>query len=113
MLTIENLKGFGAEVEKALPRCGNNEALYLRLVGMCVDELRTDMLGESLKDGDLDRAFNVAHKLKGAVGNLALVPIFDPICELTELLRNKTPGDYDKLHGRIVLKTNELAELMK
>ena len=88
MLTIENLKGFGAEVEKALPRCGNNEALYLRLVGMCVDELRTDMLGEALKDGDLDRAFNVAHQRKGAVGNLALVPIFDPICELTELLRN-------------------------
>ena len=113
MLTIENLKMFGADVGKALPRCGNNEALYLRLVGMCANELRADALGEALKEGDLGRAFDVAHKLKGAVCNLALDPISDPVCELTEMLRNKTPGDYDKLHDRIVLKTNELTELMK
>ena len=113
MLTTEKLKAFGADVEKALLRCGNNEALYLRLVGMCVNELRADKLGEALKDGDLDRAFEAAHKLKGSVGNMALDPIFDPICELTELLRNKTPGDYDTLHAQIVRKTNELTELMK
>ena len=113
MLTLENLKSFGADVETALPRCANNEALYLRLIGICVDELKTDALGEALKEGDLDRAFDIAHKLKGAVGNLALVPIFDPLCELTELLRSKTPGDYDKLNIQIVTKTNELAELMK
>ena len=113
MLTTENLKKFGADVEKALQRCGNNEALYLKLVGMCANELRNNTLGEALKDGDLDRAFAVAHKLKGAAGNLSLDPIFDPICELTDLLRNKTPGDYDKLYSQIVTKTNELAELMK
>ena len=113
MLTTENLKSFGAEIEKALPRCGNNEALYLRLVGMCADELRKSSLGEALKDGDLDRAFEIAHKLKGATGNLALTPIFDPVCELTDLLRNKTPGDYDKLYSQIAAKTNELTEMMK
>ncbi len=113
MLTIENLKEFGAEVEKALPRCGNNEALYLRLVGMCVNELRTDALGDALKKGDFGRAFEVAHKLKGAVGNLALVPISDPINELTERLRNQSSEGCDALYARIAEKTNELAELMK
>lgn len=113
MLTTEKLKEFGAEVEKALQRCGNNEALYLRLVGMCVKELQTSPLGEALKEGDLDRAFAAAHRLKGSSGNLALTPVSDPVCELTDLLRNKTPGDYDGLYERIVLKTNELAELMK
>ena len=113
MLTTEKLKEFGADVEKALQRCGNNEALYLRLVGMCVNELLTSPLGEALKDGDLDRAFAAAHKLKGASGNLALTPISDPVCELTDLLRNKAPGDYGGLYDLIVLKTNELAEMMK
>jgi HPt (histidine-containing phosphotransfer) domain-containing protein len=113
MLTTEKLKEYGAEIEKALPRCGNNEALYLRLVGMCADDLRKDALGEALKDGDLDRAFDIAHKLKGAASNLALTPISDPVSELTELLRGKTPGDYEKLHAQIVLKTDELTELMK
>ncbi|MBO4898112.1 MAG: Hpt domain-containing protein [Clostridia bacterium] len=113
MLTIENLKEYGAEVEKALQRCGNNEALYLRLVGICINELLEDKLGIALKEGEIDRAFDIAHKIKGGVCNLALNPISEPICELTELLRNKTPGEYEKLHARIVLKTNELAELMK
>lgn len=113
MLTTEKLKTFGADVGTALPRCGNNEALYLRLVGMCADELRQDALGEALKSGDLDRAFETAHKLKGAVGNLALTPVYDPISELTELLRAKTPGDYEALYRQIVLKTTELSELMK
>ena len=113
MLTTEKLKTFGAEVEKALPRCGNNEALSLRLVGMCVDQLQTSALGEALAARDLDRAFDVAHRLKGVVCNLALVPISDPMCELTDLLRDKTPQDYGKLYDQIVLKTDELAELMK
>ncbi len=113
MLTIENLKEYGAEVEKALTRCGNNEALYLRLVGMCVDELRAGKLGEALKEGDSEKAFEIAHKLKGGLENLSLTPISGPVCELTELLRNKTPGEYEKLYAGIVLKTNELAELMK
>ena len=112
MLTTEKLKTFGADVGTALPRCGNNEALYPRLVGMCVDELQKDALGEALKSGDLDGAFAAAHKLKGSAGNLALTPIFDPISELTELLRTKTPGDYDALYRQVVSKTNELAELM-
>ena len=31
MLTVEKLKDYGADVEKGLARCANNEALYLRL----------------------------------------------------------------------------------
>ena len=52
-----------------------------------------------------------AHKLKGGAGNLALDPIFAPVCELTELLRHKTPGDYGKLYGEITDKSKALAAL--
>ena len=113
MVTVEKLKGFGAETEKGLARCANNETLYLRLVTIVMNELTSDALGEALKKGDLDKAFEIAHKLKGGVNNLALAPIAAPLGELTDLLRNKTPGDYDALHAQIVSKTNELVELMK
>ena len=112
MLTIEKLKDCGADVEKGLSRCANNEALYLRLVKICVQELSSGALGEALAAGDLDRAFDIAHKLKGGVNNLSLDPISVPICELTELLRGKTPGDYDKLYEKITKETETLAALM-
>lgn len=112
MLTIEKLKEYGADVEQGLSRCANNEALYLRLVGICVQELSSAALGDALKVGDLDKAFDVAHKLKGGVTNLALTPVAVPICKLTELLRGKTSGDYEALYGEIVKETAALSALL-
>ena len=112
MITIEKLKEYGADVEKGLSRCANNEALYLRLVKICVNEVTSCALGETLKEGDLDRAFEIAHKLKGGASNLALDPISVPICELTELLRNKTSGNYDKLYSEIIKQAKFLSDLI-
>ena len=108
MLTLEGLMQYGADVKQGLSRCADNEALYLRLVKMLIDEIAAGALGEALEAGDLDKAFDVAHKLKGGVNNLALTPIGDPLNELTELLRNKTPGDYEALYSEILRETNEL-----
>ncbi len=112
MLTVENLKEYGADVESGLSRCANNEALYFRLVKLIVQELSAGELGAALTEGDLDKAFNVAHKLKGGVTNLSLTPIADPLCELTDLLRSKTPGDYETLYSEIIVKTNELQAMI-
>ena len=111
MLTVERLKEFGADVNTGLSRCANNEGLYIRLVGMTVQEISSGALGEAIKEGDPDKAFAIAHKLKGGVTNLALTPIAGPLCELTELFRNKAPGDYNALYAEIIAKTNELAAL--
>ncbi len=112
MLTVDALKKFGADVESGLARCMNNESFYFRLIGMAVKEPSVISLGEALKAGDLDKAFEEAHKLKGAMGNLSLTPIFVPVSELCELLRNKTPGDYETLYAEILGKTNELTEII-
>lgn len=111
MLSIEKLKAFGADTDKGLSRCANNEALYLRLVGITLQDLSSGALGKALEAGDPDQAFALAHKLKGGVNNLALTPVAVPLGELTELLRSKTPGDYSALYREIIRKTNELAAL--
>ena len=111
MLTVGKLREFGADVDTGLSRCANNEVLYIRLVGMTVQEISSGTLGKAIEEGDLDKAFEIAHKLKGGVTNLALTPIAGPLCELTELFRNKAPGDYNALYAEIIGKTNELAAL--
>ena len=111
MLTVEKLKEYGADTKQGLSRCAENEALYLRLVDITVRELSSGALGEALDAGDLEKAYYIAHKLKGGVNNLSLTPIAGPLCELTELLRNKTPGDYKALYAEMISKINALAAL--
>ena len=87
MLTVENLKQFGANTEEGLGRCFNNVDFYLKLVGMGLADANFDKLREALDAGDAAAAFEAAHALKGAIGNLALTPIYTPVCALTEQLR--------------------------
>jgi len=112
VLTIEKLKAYGANVEEGMERCLNNEAIYFRLIGMAAEDAAFGRLEEGLRSGDLDAAFNAAHSLKGALGNLALEPMYRPVVELTELLRRKTPGDYDALLRAILAQREALRALI-
>ncbi|MBR4627002.1 MAG: Hpt domain-containing protein [Ruminococcus sp.] len=111
MLTVEKLQEYGADTKTGLSRCADNEALYLRLVGIIVQEISSGTLGEALEASDLEKAFFIAHKLKGGVNNMALTPVAEPLNKLTELLRSKIPGDYEGLYAEIICKTNELVAL--
>ena len=97
MLTVDNLKEWGADVDEGLGRCMNNVDFYIRLVGMTVADKQLDELAAALAENDLDRGFELAHALKGMYGNLALTPIYKPVYEMTELLRARTDTDYSAL----------------
>lgn len=88
-MTIEMLKRYGANTQEGLSRCMNNEAFYLRLVRMGLRDEHFDMLKDAMASGDVKKAFDAAHTLKGVTGNLSLTPLYTPMCELTELLRGK------------------------
>ena len=79
MLTVDSLKAFGANTEEGLGRCMNNEAFYLRLVGMALQDGNYEALRTSLEAGDLKAAFEAAHSLKGVLANLALTPLLAPV----------------------------------
>ena len=111
MLTIDSLKEYGADVESGLGRCMNNEAFYLKLVAKAVADGAYDKLADALDAGNRDAAFEAAHSLKGVTGNLALTPIYDPVVEITELLRSRTAMDYTELKQTILAKRDELSGL--
>lgn len=109
-MTVNDLTAYGADTEDGMKRCLNNEGFYIRMVKMIPGDPNFQKLYDSIDANDLDAAFEAAHALKGSTGNLALSPIFDPVCEITELLRSRTQMDYTPLvtkirEGRDALET--------
>ncbi len=113
MLTIELLNKFGADTVTGKARCVNNESLYLRLVNMVPSNDSFNKLFEYINANDLDNAFQAAHNLKGVTANLALTPLYNPLCEISDLLRNKTVMDYTNLITEIKNKRQELEDICK
>mgnify|MGYP002626879448 CR=1 FL=1 len=94
MLTLEKLKEMGISTEKGLARCMNKEAFYFKMIIMGLSNEYFDALETALNENRLDDAFEMAHGLKGVIGNLELDPIYTPLAEMTEMLRAKKPADY-------------------
>ena len=108
MYTIEALKEFGADVNEGLGRCMNNEAFYLRLVGMGIQDKNFDSLKAAVEAGDKKAGFEAAHALKGVLGNLSLTPLFTPVSEMTELLRAGEDADYAAMLKDVLEKREQL-----
>lgn len=112
MLSLELLRGYGADVDEALGRCLNNEAFYFRLIKMAMADDSYDKLKEALEAGQWKEAFERAHALKGVTSNLALRPIQNPVSELTERLRPQEPCEYAELLDEILLQKEKLTEYL-
>ena len=115
MLNLDTLRAYGANVDEGMTRCFNNEAFYLRLVGMGLADANFDRLRQAMDAGDARAAFEAAHALKGSMGNLSLTPIYDPVSELTERLRGVSTigGDEAALLDRVMSALEVARELVK
>ena len=111
MITIEKLNAFGADTAEGLARCYGNETLYLKLVNMIPTENNFDLLEKALAEGDLDKAFEAAHALKGVLGNLSLTPMYNICVEMTELLRSRTLTNYAPLLQSLLSLRDQLREM--
>lgn len=89
-MTLEALQAYGANAAEGVARCMNNEPFYLRMVGMALADKNFDALKAAMDAGNARAAFEAAHALKGSIGNVALTPIYTPLCGLTELLRGES-----------------------
>ena len=70
-----------------------------------------DRRREALQAGDLARAFDQAHALKGVTVKLSLTPIDRPVREITEHLRSRTEMDYRPLLDEILARRASLLSL--
>ncbi len=101
-MTIEDLKEYGANVQEGIDRCAGMPDFYLRLAERVKQEKGFEKLESAIKEKRLKDGFEAAHALKGVLGNLALTPMYEPIREITELLRVETDTDYMPLLNEIL-----------
>ena len=113
MLTLDQLRAWGADTESGLKRCMNNEAFYLRMVDKAMrNNTSFDQLRDAVEAGDLEHGYEIAHALKGVMANLSLTPICNPVAEITELLRSRTAVDYSPLLTEILKEKDALVSLL-
>ncbi|MBO6137063.1 MAG: Hpt domain-containing protein [Lachnospiraceae bacterium] len=112
MLTIKQLESFGVNTKEGLERCLNDESFYLGLIPSALDQSSYSALEQAIKANDMDAAFEAAHALKGVLGNLALTPIYEPVSEMTELLRSRAQADYDSLLKKVYKSRDALAAML-
>ena len=110
-MTIDSLRDFGANVDEGLERCMGMEDFYIEMVELGMSDERFELLGQNLLAKDLDEAFETVHALKGVIGNLALGPLYDTICEITEHLRSREQIDYKSLYDKLIEQRNQKKEL--
>ena len=108
MLTLQALQDFGAHTKEGMTRCLNNEQFYFRLIKKALDDSSFEKLRTAIEANDLETGFETAHALKGVMGNLALTPLYQPISEMTELLRSRTQMDYSALLETVLERRKEL-----
>jgi hypothetical protein len=101
-MTIEALKNLGANTEEGLERCMGMEDFYIEMIELGLSDERFQQLGPCLESGNVEEAFEVVHALKGVIGNLALTPLYETICEITEHLRAKEDIDYKPLYDKLL-----------
>ena len=111
MLTIDDLEKFGAQTQEGLKRCFGKADFYLKLVKMMPDDPNFQRLYDCIAASDLKGAFEAAHGLKGALGNLSLTSLYEPVVEITELLRSGAEMDYGPLVDRIKTLHGELKHI--
>ena len=68
-------------------------------------------LKNKVEENKLAEAFEAAHALKGVLSNLSLTPIYEPVYEITELLRTRQETDYSKLIDKMMEERNKFADL--
>ncbi len=101
MLDVERLKDFGIDARAGLARCMNNAKFFSKMLAMALKNPAFDQLEETLAAKDYETSFEHCHALKGVVGNLALNTIYDPLSDMTEMLRAKKDADYVAMYKPI------------
>lgn len=94
---------YGADYDLVMERFMYDEAMYIKIFNMLFQDDNLQKLSCAIECGDLDKAFEAAHTLKGVAANLGLTPYYITICSIVEPLRLRKPReDYAVLCNNIL-----------
>ena len=110
----ELFEAYGADYESTMERFMGSEEIFKEFLDMLFEDENLQRLGSALAEEDLPAAFEAAHTLKGVVGNMGLVPLYEAVCAIVEPLRKEEPcRDYPVLYKKILAEFQAVAGLRK
>ena len=98
---IENLREWGCDIKGAMERVLDDEELYLELVQQVADGDECARLGDTIAAGNVTGSFELAHMLKGMLGNMGLTQMYEAACDIVEKLRPGAMVDVSEPYGRL------------
>lgn len=84
---IEEMRALGVNVDEAIMRMNNNSALYEKMLVKFVKLMKDSTPALDSDSIQCDEMIEVTHAIKGASGNLSIVPIYTAYSEVVRLLR--------------------------
>ena len=79
----------GIDLEDAMERFMDNEAMMTKFLIRFLDDPSFSQLCQAMEQQDAEGAFEAAHTLKGVAGNLSMKALFQQTSALVEDLRQK------------------------
>lgn len=109
---LEALNLWGCDVEGALERFLGDEELYVSCLRMMTEDEGLQRLGEELKAGNVEGAFDCAHTLKGVIANMGLTPMLEIIMRIVEPLRAGQIKNLEPVYGELMQANDYLRKLL-
>lgn len=85
---IEVLQGLGCDMEDIMTRFLDDEEFYLSCFDSIIQDTKFEELKKYIIAGDVSKAFECAHTLKGLIANTGLSSLGSIMVEIVETLRD-------------------------
>lgn len=84
---LQALRDAGLEVDETLHRCLDDKEMYLSFLDKAIKDGGFRELAIAIDNRDAKTGFMVAHKLKGMLNNMGLLPLVEALFNIVESLR--------------------------
>ena len=110
---FDRLEAWGVDRAEIMERFVDDEQLYQECLNEFLKDRNFELLQQALAEKDYDQAFQCAHSLKGAAGNLGLKKVYEPMSALTEELRHKTLQNMEAYEKQALAAAAEVKHLLE
>ncbi len=88
MALLDELREMGVDVDEGVERMMGNSSLYRNMLVKFWEMVTAYAASVDFESGDYSKLIDETHKLKGASGNLSIVPLYEAYSEMVSLLRD-------------------------
>lgn len=109
----QQLISAGIDVDSALERFMENEALLERFLKKFLNDENYSKLLKALEQDDMEMALTAAHTLKGVCGNLSMDSLFRLLTQQVQAFREGDKDTARKLMPEITKEYNSITEAIR